>query len=55
METGCGGEMSLYLEVTYWMSGKEHALGERGRGIKLGLRKCSQEDMGRREAAKARE
>ena len=44
--------MGLYLEVTCWTSGKEHALGERGRDIKLGLRKCFQADVGRREATK---
>lgn len=34
------------------MSEKEHVLGERGRDTKLGLRKRSQADVGRREAAK---
>lgn len=47
--------MGLYLEVTCWTSGKEHALGERDRDIKLGLRKCFQADVGRREAAKTSE
>ena len=47
--------MGLYLEVTCWTSGKEHALGERGRDIKLGLRKCFQADVGRREATKTSE
>lgn len=38
--------MVLYLELTYW-SGKEHVLGERVRGMKLGFRKCPQADVGR--------
>ena len=39
--------MGLYLEVTYWMSEKERALRDRGRGIKLSLRKCLNPDAGK--------
>lgn len=44
---------SFYLEVTYWMSGKKHVLGNTDRGTKTDLRKCSQTEAGR-EAAKHR-
>lgn len=47
--------MCLYLEVTYQMSGKVPALKDKGGGMKLSLRKCSQADVGRREAAKTSE
>ena len=39
--------MGLYLEVTYGMSEKERALRDRGRGIKLSLRKCLNPDAGK--------